>query len=274
VANYTELREGDTLPTVGVLQKLLNRVGAGLKVDGVFGSKTSVAVRAFRKIQDPRADGVVDEATWTQLIAGNPLPIEDCIDVFDPALYEGDAKNIMGTGADPLLIGGMSDGLARAVRDIRRRASGVFLLRFIGHGRKGFQGVSDGKGGWDEFPVGRPGRRKPKAIWHDFGDQIAQLHYRSALVMGQSRLQEIFSPYGSIELHGCNVGAGSEGRRFVTTLARALGIPVSAAAGFGARGWQVSTFRFDGPVFTAFPLGTNLSKWCGALPDLPLTSTP
>ena len=47
--NYTDLREGDRLPMVGVLQHLLNRTGASLVADGVFGARTLAAVKAFQR---------------------------------------------------------------------------------------------------------------------------------------------------------------------------------------------------------------------------------
>lgn len=36
MASYSELGQGDRIPTVGVLQKLRNRSGANLQVDGAF----------------------------------------------------------------------------------------------------------------------------------------------------------------------------------------------------------------------------------------------
>ena len=61
--NYTLLRHGDRVPSVGVLQKLLNRSGATLKVDGVFGSRTRDAAVAFQRERRLNPDGVVGENT-------------------------------------------------------------------------------------------------------------------------------------------------------------------------------------------------------------------
>ena len=111
MASITELRQGDRLPTVGVLQKLLNRTGANLKADGMFGPKTHGAILAFQRLRGLPVSGMADLATWKRLVFTNPLPIVDCVDVFDPNLYEADAKNIMAAGGDPLLMGGMSRGV-------------------------------------------------------------------------------------------------------------------------------------------------------------------
>lgn len=278
MANYTELRQGDRLPTVGVLQKLLNRSGAALKVDGDFGQHTHDAVVEFQKKRGLKHDGIVAEETWTRLAHLDALPIVDCIDVFDPGLYEGDATNIMNAGGKPYLIGGMSKGVQQALLDLAAGPGNTFLLRFIGHGMSGFQGVSDGKGGWDEPKRRRDGSivRKPdgtmKMEWHSFGDQYGSLHKLWGAVIPQSGLQNTFGPYGSVELHGCHVGKGMKGHEFVQALAGGLGVPVTAASGFGVKGYQTSTFRFDGPTFTALPAVQRLEDWSEALPDFsPMT---
>jgi len=255
VANYTLLRQGDHLPTVAVLQELLNRTGAELRVDGAFGPRTHADVIDFQRSHGIHPDGVAGEDTWPRLVASEQLPIIDCVDVFDEGLYHGDAQAIIQAGGHPILLGGMSRGVAQAARLIAASSENVFLLRFIGHGRAGLQGVAVGKGGWEEIR----GKRK---IWHSFGEQRSSLHWVNAKNAGTLGLQGIFGPYGSVELHGCHVAAGPKGRTFVATLAKQLGVPVSAGTAS-----QVSTFRFDGPTFTAFPRGETMKEWCATLPD-------
>ena len=81
--NYTYLLFGDHLPSVGVLQKLLNRAGANLVVDGIFRDKTRAAVLKFQAARCRRRDGLVGIETWERLTEGLDLPIVDCVDIFD-----------------------------------------------------------------------------------------------------------------------------------------------------------------------------------------------
>ncbi len=74
------------------------------------------------------------------------------------------------------------------------------------------------------------------------------------------KLSTIFVKFGSVELHGCSVGAGDMGHRLLRLLAGIWGVPVSAALKF-----QLSQadfpFRFQGSVATAVPFGGNLKGW-------------
>ena len=69
----TTLRQGSTGSAVEQLQFWLNTLAqydAGIPstaVDGVFGSRTAAAVRAFQRREGLTADGVVGRATWTTL---------------------------------------------------------------------------------------------------------------------------------------------------------------------------------------------------------------
>lgn len=71
----TPLRRGDQGPNVVRIQVILNRIGQNYPaiprispVDGIFGSQTEAAVRAFQQIFDLTADGIVGKATWYQLV--------------------------------------------------------------------------------------------------------------------------------------------------------------------------------------------------------------
>jgi peptidoglycan hydrolase-like protein with peptidoglycan-binding domain len=52
---------------VGVLQTALNRHGAKLTVDGIFGPLTEAAVKIFQKVRGLVPDGIVGPVTWSKL---------------------------------------------------------------------------------------------------------------------------------------------------------------------------------------------------------------
>ena len=71
----TPLRRGSTGPNVVVIQTELNRIAQSYpaipklaNVDGIFGSRTEAAVRAFQRIFGLDPDGVVGPGTWYELI--------------------------------------------------------------------------------------------------------------------------------------------------------------------------------------------------------------
>jgi len=71
----TPLRRGSTGPNVVVLQVALNRIAQSYPaipkipaVDGIFGSRTEATVRAFQRIFNLTADGIVGPATWNAMV--------------------------------------------------------------------------------------------------------------------------------------------------------------------------------------------------------------
>ena len=54
--------------TVRSLQYLLNARGAKLTVDGVFGPKTQLWIRAFQAAEGFKSDGVAGLLTWQALV--------------------------------------------------------------------------------------------------------------------------------------------------------------------------------------------------------------
>lgn len=53
---------------VRTIQYLLNARGAGLVVDGIFGPRTTAAVKSFQRSHGLVADGIVGKKTWAALI--------------------------------------------------------------------------------------------------------------------------------------------------------------------------------------------------------------
>lgn len=244
--NYVLLREWDTLPAVGVLQKLLNRTGARLAVDGIYGPHTKAAVRQFQSVRHLVPDGVVGVQTWPRVSAGATLPIVDCIDVFDPSLLRLEATDIRRAGGSPVIIGGMCNGVEQAVNEIVAAARDVFLLRFHGHGARGVAGVSSGHGELDPNMVERA--------------DIALSNLRDIRHV-LLRLRPIFGPYGCIQFMHCETGGGPAGRRMLRQISDLLGVPASAGV-HTQYGGGTKTFRFEGPTFTAVPGGSSLQDWC------------
>jgi len=244
--NYTDLRMGDHLPMVGVLQHLLNRTGASLVPDGVFGPRTFQAVRAFQQPRGLAPDGIVGEATWTRLTAGVNLPILDSVDIWDPTFLHEDAGYIRKAGGNPLLIGGMCNGVEQTV-SLLASSRNVFLLRFHGHGAPGVASVSSGHGELD------PNLRERSDVW------------ASPLIINiLSRLRPIFGRYGCIEFIECQTGRGHAGQRLLAQLAARLGVPVTGAVQDQPFG-KLWSFRLSGPTVTVVP-GGSLSGWCKSLP--------
>lgn len=68
------------------LQSILNRLGYGLKVDGIFGALTKNAVLAFQRNANIRIDGIVGKETLAAL--GKALT--NNITVLNPANPEKD----------------------------------------------------------------------------------------------------------------------------------------------------------------------------------------
>lgn len=245
--NYTDLREGDHLPMVGVLQLLLNRTGASLVPDGVFGSRTLAAVKAFQRPRNLVPDGIAGEKTWGRLTAGVSLPILDSVDVWDPTFLKEDATYIRKAGGNPLLIGGMCNGVEQAV-SLLAGSRNVFLLRFHGHGAPGVASVSTGHGELDPNLKER-------------GDIST-----NPVILGfLSRLRPIFGPYGCVEFIECQTGGGRDGVRLLTQLAAKLGVPVIGAVQDQPFG-RLWSFRLSGPTVTVLPGGASLAQWCKSLP--------
>ena len=69
------LRRGSSGPNVVVIQVSLNRISQNYPaipkipaVDGIFGSQTEAAVKAFQRIFGLTSDGIVGSATWYELV--------------------------------------------------------------------------------------------------------------------------------------------------------------------------------------------------------------
>ena len=69
ISPWPLVREGDQEHPVQTLQYLLRARGHKLTVDGIFGSVTAAAVRAFQQQEGLTVDGIVGPVTWSALIS-------------------------------------------------------------------------------------------------------------------------------------------------------------------------------------------------------------
>jgi peptidoglycan hydrolase-like protein with peptidoglycan-binding domain len=247
--SYAIAEFGNILPIVAVTQVLLKRAGYETKPDGHFGPKTREAVRNFQRDHRPLGvDGVVSVQTWPRLVDREPgFSVLDCIDIDDG--FMGEVEHARRNGGNPLVIGGMCNGVEQAISMICNAApaGSVGLLRFHGHGNAGGAGIGAGK--WEYGPQGNTVQG---------GERTQRLF---------ARLRSLFSPYGCIQFMHCSTGHGPQGTRTLQVVADAAGVPASAALNIQLGGGS-TTFRFEGPTKTAVPGGGDLRDWAARLPPL------
>lgn len=99
---YPTIRIGARGEIVTQLQDLLAKAGSNLAIDGIFGSGTQSAVRAFQKKNGLVVDGIVGPKTWGKLLeaAGNiklsdEHPSEKLVSLLIPDLKETEAAELM-----------------------------------------------------------------------------------------------------------------------------------------------------------------------------------
>lgn len=245
--NYPLLKFGDNLPMVGVVQVLLNRTGTKLTCDGAFGPKTFAAVKAFQASHRLVQDGVVGEHTWKRLSTGANLPILDAVDIFDPTFDQQDATDIRRAGGNPLVVGGMCNGVEQVVSLIVAQSHNLCLLRLHGHGRPGGMNASAG-----HTPGGR---------------EFSEFNAAPAILAIMHRLSGVFGPYGSVEFISCETGRGHAGKSNLQKISASLGVPVTGAVNDQPFS-RAASFRLEGPVVTACPGGQPLKNWCSTLPPM------
>jgi Putative peptidoglycan binding domain len=242
------LRHGDHLPAVVAAQALLKRQGSSIAVDGDYGPRTVEAVGNFQRARNMGRDGVIGEQTWPRLCGPTDMQIIDCIDVWDPSLWELEQGSLSRSGARPIVLGGMCNGIEQAISMIVARANNLFLLRFHGHGAPGLAGASDGRGELEDH----------SSFQFDRPTQVAM-----------ARLRGCFGPYGCIQFMHCKTGSGAAGARFLRLIADTVGVPASGAYRDQLGGDLRTTIRYEGPVRTVCPRGASLAAWGASRPALP-----
>ncbi|MEM9784513.1 MAG: peptidoglycan-binding protein [Pseudomonadota bacterium] len=255
--NYVGIRRGQHMPITGIAQKLLNRHGAGLTVDGAFGRKTWHAVRDFQRLHGIGVDGVIGRNTWPRLVDGLPIAVGDAVDDWEKGTPGNDGfetPHLNAIGADFYRSPKVSGKAAIAVDGMLQhyRGCNLSLLRLHGHGSPGVVTVVGGLQGNHWFS-----KLNPWLLDCPVAEQEL------------ARFSEIMGPMGSISLNGCRTGKGVHGSQLLEMMARMTGFPVVAALQTQLAGPK-STFFMEGPVKVRFPdPRMTLRDWCDALPDFP-----
>lgn len=265
------LRKGDYLPTVALVQSVLNLESArltGLTVDvtGQFDDATETMVTMFQQKLGLTPDGVVGPETWNRLRISRRLQVIDHVDAaddyHDSGSYVGYEWDLERVGARPIVSYHESGGLMVVADRIMRANTNnrVVLLRFHGHGGPGSMAVTVGRGG------------------EEYGGSRFSLHHRDWREIDDhfQPLGGIFHPLGSVELHGCNVAGDDyapDGRRITSSsgvgvglyllqrLAQLWGVPVTASPQSQySHGTKI--LPFEGRTVTVCPDGIeDIGQW-------------
>jgi len=241
------LRRNDRLPTVAVLQHYLNHHSYSdqfVEVDGIYGPLTQRAVRDFQRGRGMNTCGVAGSNEWNQIV-GNQWQVIESVDLTEPSdrrCYQ-DLVSAPPPGRTVVSNFGMSRGAPEVIRAIGQQGNPgkVVLLRMHGHGSPGNMVVSSGL-------MGGSG----SSLWHRYGASFS-----AAL---QRHWGAMFCRFGSVELHGCGVGAGRAGHELLQMMANAVRVPVTA----GIRsqlGGGATTYEFEGRTRTRCPGGVSLKTW-------------
>ena len=152
----TLLRWGSQGPLVEACQGMLNRQGASLAADGIFGPLTHAAVIAFQAAHALGVDGIVGPMTWGSLKGAPPsqtTPPGTQPGSAGPPSLAGLAEALLGTLAAPgvgALLGGLLAPSANRAADAVRAADGGGLMLREGAPADGAMGITEGvTGGQD-----------------------------------------------------------------------------------------------------------------------------
>ena len=100
---YPTIKQGSRGEVVTQLQSFLSSLGSTLAIDGIFGSGTASAVRAFQKKYGLDVDGIVGPKTWAKLleVAGNVKtpeqnkPADELVSILIPDIPKAEADELL-----------------------------------------------------------------------------------------------------------------------------------------------------------------------------------
>ncbi len=250
--NYAGLRPHQTMPLAALVQLALNAAGAALKVDGAYGRLSVAAMKDFQRDRRLTVDGVVGKQTWPRLMATRSVQIGDIVDGYEKKGWALETSDLRDAGAQPFVNYPRSLEQTRVIymqMISHFKGSNLSLLRFHGHGNSGTQVIFGGTTKSERYNLLTPWLLESKE-----GRQIFK------------GLRPAMSRYGSIQLNGCSVGRGAEGRKLLRLLADVSGVPVSAGTSTQFAGGRSATFFVEGKIETQCPGGVSLKSWAQNLP--------
>jgi Putative peptidoglycan binding domain len=246
------VKQGDSGPRAILIQGVLRSLGAQVTIDGHFGPLTAGAVRTFQQRRDVHLspDGDVGLDTWEVMERLSGFKVINVVDAEDPAqMARVTAGLTRGRASNVIIMHGQSNALAVSINQVLARANSsnsFAMVRFYGHGGEGAQGVALGHNG--------------SLLEHRAGMSVALL---PEVRREFARLNDVLAMFGCIDLMGCSVGGGNDGRTLLAGIADAAGRP--AEAGIQTQFSQnvgYTPFNFEGPVKVMYPGGAAMSQWC------------
>ncbi len=251
------IEQGERSARVVALQILLNRKNKNRVVtDGTFGPLTSGAIDEVREVLGVSTGpkGVADPHLCQLLVKDTGLQWIDSVDVADPFTV-GDTEVPLSKWTTPIVLGGMSMGVAHLVKQIQTRVSKqkLLMLRLHGHGAPGIVAAAYGS----RHLYTKDDLKNPHL--DPFNTQsILALKVMSTIKPLLAELAPLFNNFGFVELHSCRVALGPDGATFVQQLANVLGAPVRGAL---SKQHTVDVFTLTGQTLTGFPNGGTLLDW-------------
>jgi hypothetical protein len=258
---------GETSPRVTLLQVMLNghlctgADGRRLVVDGIFGRNTRAGVSSAARMLGvgDKTDGkVAGPELVAKLLAGVDLRVVTSVDIGDPRVQVS-IDILKENFDDPLVLGGMCNGLQQFVLGVKSRATKgqMAALRMVGHGNLG-DWLTVSVGSVADLRKGDADQRKEyAAISDEVYSYVSAKNFDKVNGIIQP-LNALFAPFGFAEHYGCTLGARSATRKMLNKLATLWGVPIRVTIG---KQPMVSVTDLKGPVFTAFPGAHSLASW-------------
>ncbi len=193
-----------------------------------------------------------------RLLADVDLSVVTSVDLGDPHL-QADVAEFRRNFDDPILLGGMCNGLAQLVGAVwsRARPGRVAALRLDGHGNLG-RWLTVSVGNVAHMSQGNQAEKQEYAVIEkEIYSYISAKNFDKVSSMIQP-LSAIFAPFGFAEHLGCTLGAQPQTRTMLGKLADLWGVPIRVGIQTQPIG---SVMDIHGPAFTAFPRGQSLTAW-------------